>query len=249
MKLFLFVSFYSILLLVNTLLYLIEKSLFINDLTLKIRVKTLSIICKILCWVLGVKSDIDKKNHEYPCLIVSNHLSYLDILIISSNYNCSFVGSVDQVKQDLLFGYIAKISGCIFVDRKDKRKIKSEMVNISEKLEKVSVCIFPEATTSNGENVLKFNSSFFQVCLNNQKNINLLTLNYKAIDNKSISNENRDYVFYYGKHIFLEHFLKFLKLKKIKVDITDRLISSNISDRKELADLSYKIIKNSYHSI
>ena len=249
MKLFLFVSFYSILLLVNTLLYLIEKSLFINDLTLKIRVKTLSIICKILCWVLGVKSDIDKKNHEYPCLIVSNHLSYLDILIISSNYNCSFVGSVDQVKQDLLFGYIAKISGCIFVDRKDKRKIKSEMINISEKLEKVSVCIFPEATTSNGENVLKFNSSFFQVCLNNQKNINLLTLNYKAIDNKSISNENRDYVFYYGKHIFLEHFLKFLKLKKIKVDITDRLISSNISDRKELADLSYKIIKNSYHSI
>ncbi len=249
MKLFLFVSFYSILLLVNTLLYLIEKSLFINDLTLKIRVKTLSIICKILCWVLGVKSDIDKKNHEYPCLIVSNHLSYLDILIISSNYNCSFVGSVDQVKQDLFFGYIAKISGCIFVDRKDKRKIKSEMINISEKLEKVSVCIFPEATTSNGENVLKFNSSFFQVCLNNQKNINLLTLNYKAIDNKSISNENRDYVFYYGKHIFLEHFLKFLKLKKIKVDITDRLISSNISDRKELADLSYKIIKNSYHSI
>tara|TARA_B100001540_G_scaffold240681_1_gene215343 strand:- start:638 stop:1387 length:750 start_codon:yes stop_codon:yes gene_type:complete len=249
MKLFLFVSFYSILLLINTLLYLIEKSLFINDLTLKIRVKTLSIICKILCWVLGVKSDIDKKNHEYPCLIVSNHLSYLDILIISSNYNCSFVGSVDQVKQDLFFGYIAKISGCIFVDRKDKRKIKSEMINISEKLEKVSVCIFPEATTSNGENVLKFNSSFFQVCLNNQKNINLLTLNYKAIDNKSISNENRDYVFYYGKHIFLEHFLKFLKLKKIKVDITDRLISSNISDRKELADLSYKIIKNSYHSI
>ena len=249
MKLFLFVSFYSILLLVNTLLYLIEKSLFINDLTLKIRVKTLSIICKILCWVLGVKSDIDKKNNEYPCLIVSNHLSYLDILIISSNYNCSFVGSVDQVKQDLFFGYIAKISGCIFVDRKDKRKIKSEMINISEKLEKVSVCIFPEATTSNGENVLKFNSSFFQVCLNNQKNINLLTLNYKAIDNKSISNENRDYVFYYGKHIFLEHFLKFLKLKKIKVDITDRLISSNISDRKELADLSYKIIKNSYHSI
>ena len=249
MKLFLFVSFYSILLLINTLLYLIEKSLFINDLTLKIRVKTLSIICKILCWVLGVKSDIDKKNHEYPCLIVSNHLSYLDILIISSNYNCSFVGSVDQVKQDLLFGYIAKISGCIFVDRKDKRKIKSEMINISEKLEKVSVCIFPEATTSNGENVLKFNSSFFQVCLNNQKNINLLTLNYKAIDNKSVSNENRDYVFYYGKHIFLEHFLKFLKLKKIKVDITDRLISSNISDRKELADLSYKIIKNSYHSI
>lgn len=249
MKLFLFVSFYSILLLVNTLLYLIEKSLFINDLTLKIRVKTLSIICKILCWVLGVKSDIDKKNPEYPCLIVSNHLSYLDILIISSNYNCSFVGSVDQVKQDLFFGYIAKISGCIFVDRKNKRKIKSEMINISEKLEKVSVCIFPEATTSNGENVLKFNSSFFQVCLNNQKNINLLTLNYKAIDNKSISNENRDYVFYYGKHIFLEHFLKFLKLKKIKVDITDRLISSNISDRKELADLSYKTIKNSYHSI
>lgn len=249
MKLFLFVSFYSILLLINTLLYLIEKSLFINDLTLKIRVKTLSIICKILCWVLGVKSDIDKKNPEYPCLIVSNHLSYLDILIISSNYNCSFVGSVDQVKQDLFFGYIAKISGCIFVDRKNKRKIKSEMINISEKLEKVSVCIFPEATTSNGENVLKFNSSFFQVCLNNQKNINLLTLNYKAIDNKSISNENRDYVFYYGKHIFLEHFLKFLKLKKIKVDITDRLISSNVSDRKELADLSYKIIKNSYHSI
>ena len=249
MKLFLFVSFYSILLLVNTLLYLIEKSLFINDLTLKIRVKTLSIICKILCWVLGVKSDIDKKNPEYPCLIISNHLSYLDILIISSNYNCSFVGSVDQVKQDLFFGYIAKISGCIFVDRKDKRKIKSEMINISEKLEKVSVCIFPEATTSNGENVLKFNSSFFQVCLNNQKNINLLTLNYKTIDNKSISNENRDYVFYYGKHIFLEHFLKFLKLKKIKVDITDRLISSNVSDRKELADLSYKIIKNSYHSI
>jgi len=108
MKLFLFVSFYSILLLVNTLLYLIEKSLFINDLTLKIRVKTLSIICKILCWVLGVKSDIDKKNHEYPCLIVSNHLSYLDILIISSNYNCSFVGSVDQLNRIYFLAILLK---------------------------------------------------------------------------------------------------------------------------------------------
>lgn len=249
MKSFLFISLYSILLLVNTLLYLIEKSLFIKNLTLKIRVKALSIICKILCYVLGVKSNIDKKSHEYPCLIVSNHLSYVDILIISSNYNCSFVGSIDQVKQNLFFGYIAKISGCIFIDRENKRKIKNELASIREKLERVSVCIFPEATTSNGENVLKFNSSFFQVCLNNQNNINLLTLNYKAIDNESISNKNRDYVFYYGNHIFHEHFLKFLKLKKIQVDITDRLISSNISDRKELADLSYKIIKNSYQSI
>lgn len=249
MKLFLFTSFYTILLFINTLLYLIEKSLFINDLTLKIRVKTLSIICKILCWVLGVKSNIDKKNHEYPCLIVSNHLSYLDILIISSNYNCSFVGSIDQVKQNLFFGYIAKISGCIFIDRENKRKIKNEMESISEKLEKVSVCIFPEATTSNGEIVLKFNSSFFQVSLNNQKNINLLTLNYKSIDNEPVSVNNRNYVFYYGKHTFFEHFLKFLTLKKIKIDITDKLIRSNTKNRKELADLSYKIINSSYQSI
>src|SRR5210317_869901 len=148
MKSFLFISLYSILLLVNTLLYLIEKSLSIKDLTLKIRVKALSIICKILCYVLGVKSNIDKKSHEYTCLIVSNHLSYVDILIISSNYNCSFVGSIDQVKQNLFFGYIAKISGCIFIDRENKRKIKNEMASIREKLERVSVCIFPEATTS-----------------------------------------------------------------------------------------------------
>jgi len=89
-----------------------------------------SFFCRLLLVTLSVKL---KMNHDGACLsksnylIVSNHLSYLDIFMISSMLPSVFVASVDGVRNSRLLGPIAEIGGGIFVDRLNARSLPNEI--------------------------------------------------------------------------------------------------------------------------
>ena len=73
---------------------------------------------KINCRVFGIEiktsGNISKK---IPTLLVSNHASYLDILILGSLFKTSFL-SKKEVGQWPLIGILAKLQNTIFIDRK-----------------------------------------------------------------------------------------------------------------------------------
>eukprot|EP00002_Diphylleia_rotans_P023163 TRINITY_DN4551_c0_g4_i6.p1 TRINITY_DN4551_c0_g4~~TRINITY_DN4551_c0_g4_i6.p1 ORF type:complete len:199 (+),score=27.56 TRINITY_DN4551_c0_g4_i6:50-646(+) len=88
-----------------------------------------------------------------PLVIVSNHISYCDILFhMSQGYFPAFISKAEVSKFPLV-GAIAKAMGCLFVDRLKKDNISYELSRryFTGKTKYPPIVIFPEGTTSNGK--------------------------------------------------------------------------------------------------
>lgn len=95
-------------------------------------------------------------------LVVANHLSYLDIVIISSVMPCFFVSKA-EVGRWPYFGRAARTGGTIFIDRRSRASTVDVGRQISQRIQlPVPVLLFPEGTSTDGAQVLRFHSSLFE---------------------------------------------------------------------------------------
>ncbi len=182
-------------------------------------------------------------------IIVSNHLSYIDIVILSAFKEAVFV-STKEVEDTFLFGHIAKYGGAIFIDRKNRANIISDLELFKSVLEDgFNVVVFLEGTTSNGEDVLPFKSSFAQVMLETKNPILPVCIKYKSINGKPVAASNRDYVFYYGDMTLPNHFISFLlNVDDMEVELyfLTPLYQTQHLNRKELTKILYEDIRACY---
>jgi 1-acyl-sn-glycerol-3-phosphate acyltransferase len=108
---------------------------------------------------LGVEYRITGQPPHHG-LVVSNHLSYIDILVLSSAMPCFFVAKI-EIGGWPFFGKAARTGGTIFVDRSSMASANSVAEQISERLKlpiPVPVLLFPEGTSTDGRQVLRFHS-------------------------------------------------------------------------------------------
>src|SRR2546426_8473171 len=95
-------------------------------------------------------------------LLVSNHLSYLDILVLAAISPCLFVAK-QEVKHWPLFGWFARLAGTVFVHRESRIQAATAASEIDAALRTgVLVVLFPEGTSSGGEAILPFKSSLLE---------------------------------------------------------------------------------------
>lgn len=212
------------------------------------------IYSKILIWILGIKTSHNFKNLDRSknYFIVSNHLSYIDILVISSIIPTSFVTSV-EMKNTPFLGQIIQLAGCLFVERRNKSNIKSEISDIENALlNGLNVTVFPEATSTNGERVINFKRSLFLCAMNTKVEILPLTINYKQIDSQPINTQNRDKVCWYGNMEFAPHLWSLCQLKSVHVELisTGAMKSQNQNEcTAQLRDLAYQKVVNEFQAI
>lgn len=184
-------------------------------------------------------------------LIVSNHLSYLDIIASSPYMPSCFITSLDM-RRAFFLGQIVEAAGCVFVDRKSRKNINDEILDITNALNfGLDVTLFPEATSTNGEQIKPFKRSLFQAAINSESYIKPMTLNYRFIDGEKVSKKNRDKVCWYGDMDFFPHLWSFLKLKEviISLDFAEPIKVHKTSDSKELATEVYAIVTSKYEVI
>ncbi|CAN5613902.1 hypothetical protein BH10ACI3_BH10ACI3_00790 [soil metagenome] len=97
-----------------------------------------------------------------PFFLVTNHLSYSDIAAIRAVAKGVFVAKA-EVNTWFLAGRICRDMGTIFIDRSNRRDIPRAGEQIIERIEAgEGVVVFPEGTSTKGETVLPFNSSFLE---------------------------------------------------------------------------------------
>lgn len=200
---------------------------------------------------IKVSSNLDTKRIKVPHLIVSNHLTYLDILILSSHFNTSFVTS-QEMKETPVLGQLCLLGGCFFVERRKRSGIRKEIKELSDSLQSLhNIVIFPEATSTNGEAVIKFRRPLFQAAFDSNTKILPVCLNYKTLDGKKITIKNRDNVFWYGDMNFFTHAMILLSHKRIEVDLTilNSLDSRDFPDKNIMADQCYALISLEYQNI
>ncbi|MEM1288756.1 MAG: lysophospholipid acyltransferase family protein [Pseudomonadota bacterium] len=118
-------------------------------------------------WCLGVRVRVEGAPLATgsalpgPALMVSNHVSWLDIIIVSSVMPVRFVAK-DDVETWPVIGWLAKLQNTLFVSR-TRRQATGQMADAMQEALNAGdrVAFFPEGTSSDGGQVLPFLSSLF----------------------------------------------------------------------------------------
>ena len=95
-----------------------------------------------------------------PYLLVSNHISWLDIHVINAFTPIRFVAK-SEVSGWPVFGWMAKQLRTVFIRRDNARHARQVVAQVAEVLKTESICIFPEGTSTQGDQVLSFKSNLF----------------------------------------------------------------------------------------
>lgn len=201
--------------------------------------------------VLNVQLELqgfEKYHSSSGRMLVSNHLSYIDILVIASRAPCIFVTSTDTQAEKGV-GIIAKLGGCLFVDRNRPAQMRGELREIAEALNKgFCVVVFPEATTGNGASLLSFKRALFQAAVLAQAPVDIACINYLELDGRPLNRLNRDLIFYYGDMKFVEHFSALALINKLKVEL--RFLGTSISkDSRSLCAEALQKIESSFKRV
>jgi len=138
--------------------------------------------CKRLLSIFEIKVEVTGLGtylmNQKKYLMVANHISWMDIIVIQSIKPCIFVAKSDVASWPL-FGWVAQMTGTIFIKRDKVSDIKKALKKMKRRLIKRSVCIFPEGTSTNGRYLLPFKSNLFQSSIDTNKSILPLCLRYE----------------------------------------------------------------------
>lgn len=128
-----------------------------GPLTLEKRARWVQQTCRGILSIVGITLHSEGTPPTHG-LVVCNHLSYLDILILSAEMPCFFVAKM-EIGSWPYFGQAAKMGGTIFLDRASLASANTVAEMMIERFkEPLPVLLFPEGTSTDGLKVLRFHS-------------------------------------------------------------------------------------------
>jgi 1-acyl-sn-glycerol-3-phosphate acyltransferase len=167
-------------------------------------------------------------------LLVSNHLSYLDILIYGATAQCVFVSKV-EVRSWPLLGLLAWLGGTVFVDRRSAASAAEAARRIEELLAAgILVLIFPEGTSTDGSAVLRFHAPLFEPAVRAAAPVNPAAIAYSAGTHATEAE-----LCYYGDISFAPHLLRILRLPEITAAVHFANSGRVFASRKEAASATW----------
>jgi 1-acyl-sn-glycerol-3-phosphate acyltransferase len=164
-------------------------------------------------------------------LLVSNHLSYIDIIVFSSITPCIFVAKRDVAGWPF-FGWLARAAGTIFVDRNLRRDAVRALVQMENAIRNGGlVVLFPEATSSDGSSVLPFKPALLEPVRQLACPIAAAAIDYSLPRGGSVADE----VCYWRDTTFLPHLLHLFSKPEIHAKVSIAPFNSRGGSRKEIA--------------
>jgi 1-acyl-sn-glycerol-3-phosphate acyltransferase len=190
------------------------------------------------CRIIGIRVQQIGDFPDMPALIVSNHVSWLDIPVIGSAVDTHFLSKA-EVRDWPLIGWLAQQVGTLFI-RRGANQTASLAMQMGEHLRHGSrVLVFPEGTTSDGQQVRHFFPRLFSAALHHQVPIVPVSLCY----HEAAGNRVAPFI---DDDTFLHHFLRVVRTPGLKVTL--RVLETQEGagmDRKTLARETQKIIEKS----
>lgn len=180
--------------------------------------------CRVVCRLAGLRVRILGTPHTTgPTLYVSNHVSYLDIAVLSRGLEGVYVAK-SEVARWPLFGTIARLTGSIFVSRRPvEARVQRQAVR-AHLGKGGSLLLFPEGTSTDGTSVAPFKAALFDIAGIHGSQIRLavqpISLAYtRAIDGTPLTGPYKDLYCWYGDMTLLPHLLRVLGLRGAEVEL------------------------------
>ncbi len=193
-----------------------------------------------LCRVLRVRvHHIGAPALGPPRLIVANHVSWLDILVLGATEPMTFLAK-KQIGENALGRQLALMQGIIFVDRERKRCIPSvnaEMARVM--LAGDPVVLFAEATTNDGTRLLRFRSSHFEAVrlAGVRATVQPVYLHYSGVGGMPAGRLDKSALAWYGDMTFLPSLRRVMGCGGVRCDIHygEPIVTNLALSRKALA--------------
>jgi 1-acyl-sn-glycerol-3-phosphate acyltransferase len=187
---------------------------------------------KSFVWISGMEIEVIGEPPTPPFFLVTNHLSYVDIAALRAVVNGIFVAKI-EVSQWFLAGRIVRDMGVIFIDRKNRRDIPRAGEEIIRTLsEGEGVIVFPEGTSTKGEDILPFNSSFLEFASRTDLPVSYASISYRTPPGEPPASA---VICWWEDITFMAHLFRLFKLRRYTAILNFGEESIVNPDRKQLA--------------
>jgi len=122
------------------------------------------------------------RSHERGAMIAANHVSWLDIFLVSSVHPTRFIAK-SEIRQWGLMGWIAERAGTLFIRRDQLRDTARINAVVHDALAGGDcVGLFPEGITTEGDELRKFHTSLFEPAVANGAHVHRAAIRYERRD-------------------------------------------------------------------
>lgn len=167
-----------------------------------------------------------------PFFLVANHVGYFDIPVVRTAVKGVFVAK-HEIETWPLVGTMVRNMGTIYVNRERRRDIPRAGQEVIERLSQgEGVIVFPEGTSSKGETVLPFNSSFLAFAAQTDVPVSHLSISYRTPEGQPPPSEA---ICWWDDTSLLPHILRLFSLPRFTaiLNFGDEPVVN--PDRKQLA--------------
>ena len=137
--------------------------------------------------IVGIELRVTGVAAAGPVLLVSNHISWLDIVVLHAARHCRFVSKAD-IKDWPLVGTLANGSGTLYIERESRRDAHRMVQRMAESLQAGDVlAVFPEGTTGDGITLKPFHANLFQAAIEANAPVQPVALKFVDAQSGSLS--------------------------------------------------------------
>lgn len=211
------------------------------------------LVCKLLHVRVHVSGEPPAR---HAVLFASNHISWLDIPVLSSITPLSFIAK-QEVAGWPFISWLAKLQRTVFVDRTRRTSVKTTTSTVLERLDRGErMVLFAEGTSSDGNQVLPFRSSLFAAVEPNGTGhaghmLQPIAIVYTRVYGLPMNRQQRPAVAWYGDMDMLSHAWGVLKGGPLDVHVRfgKPVSMAVVGDRKKLAEHAHERVRDDFSQL
>ena len=183
-------------------------------------------------YFLNIDLEIKNQRPQAPFLLVANHLSYIDIVVLASQLDCVFIAKSDVAGWPVI-GFLCRCMNTIFINRNQKRDVVNAMRETQKTIDSgAGVVLFAEGTSTAGQSVAPFKSSLLEFAARKNVPVHYASISY-ATNAEETSPEEA--ICWWGDMTFTDHFFRLMQLPGFTASLTYGAETIADSDRRVLA--------------
>ncbi|HVS64445.1 MAG TPA: lysophospholipid acyltransferase family protein [Thermoanaerobaculia bacterium] len=187
---------------------------------------------RAFCRLLGARISTRGEPPRPPCLVVSNHLSYVDVMVLASVLPARFVAKA-EVRRWPIIGVVSRSVDTLFVDRAARRDALRVGREMAEGLRRGdAILLFPEGTSTAGHTVTPFKPPLLAPAALERLPVHYAACRYVTPPGQPPAHLR---VCWWGDMPFLTHFWRMMAMPGFRAEVTFGPAPLTDHDRKELA--------------
>jgi 1-acyl-sn-glycerol-3-phosphate acyltransferase len=196
--------------------------------------------------LVGMDAEVHGTPPQPPFILVANHLSYVDVILLGSTLDCVFVAKAEIADWPFV-GSLCRAVDTVFIDRGSKRDIPRVTQQINETLRSGrGVVVFPEGTSTKGDTVRPFRSSLLEAAARAEQSVSYAALSYRTPPQSAPAHVA---VCWWGDAPFYPHLIELLKLTRFQAKLTFGAEPIRESDRKVLATRLHHAVRQQFQAV